>query len=443
MLGKKGLLVAVVLVALVGMFAVVSFNEESGEGAAVREVGASGLLGALDSAVGGDTIVLTEDTTLSENTTIKQDVVLDDNGFSLTVPAETVLKIEGTFISTGDLAVEYRGVVAVAYGGLMSMDGNTAIVAGSIDVYFGGVLNIGFNETCTLEMQGTGKLLVEGTLNMGYETLNSTILVWDATITGELNISEGSVFKIYDTLTIGSPPTLTSDLMNPAKFTGKVTLETASFILVYGNCPGFTTDNIKYLTVKTEFLMQGNLFATEYKNVSVLDRRTLTMPTTSDLRDWSLINWMAGGNIVTNESNIQIGSTGYKTITDSSEKVKYLVVFAEDKSIVWRVNGIDKGSSFEDEGAFGSTYSVSIRTAPGYSAPATPLSIYVDGVPFMSGIQVTVPITDDTIFTTSNHYIPAKESKVPMLLMILGVMIVILVLALVALFMKNKKKQAA
>ena len=441
MLRRRGLLVAVVLIALVGMFAVVSFNDDSGEGAAAKEVGESGLLAALDGAVSGDTIVLTEDATLSRDATIKQDVVLDDNGFSLTISAEIVLKIEGTFVSSGDLVIEYRGIIAVAYGGLMSMNGGTAVIAGSLEVYFGGVLEIGFEEACVLEMQGTGKLLAEGTVNVGLGTLNSAVHVWSATITGKVNISDGSTFKVYDVLTIGTPPTLTSDLENPAVITGKITLDNTAFILVYGNCPGFGPDNIKYPTVKTDFYMLGSLFATEYKDIT--GKRTLTMPLTSNLRDWSLIHWAAGGTIVTNDSDIQIGSTGFKTISDSSEKINYMVVFAEDKSIVWRVNGIDRGSSFEGEGAYGTTYSVSIRTAPGHTTPSVPPSIYVDGVPFLSGIQVTVPITDITIFTTSNHYLPAKESKVPMLLMILGIMIVILILFLVALVMKNKKKQAA
>jgi len=435
MLGRRYLLVSVALVALMGIFAVVSFNDNSAEVASAAEPGSFDVAAALESAAGGSTVTLDGDATLLRSVTIRPEIVLDDNGFSLTIPAGITLKVEGTFVSTGNLIIEYRGVIAVSYGGLITVDGNTAEIAGSLEVYYEGVANIGHNESCILEMQWAGRLLVEGTMNVGYETLNSYVNLRNGTITGKLNISDGSVFKIYETLTIGSAPALITDQDSRTKITGVVTLDSTAGILVYG-VSDFGPANIKFSSAKTVFTINGNVYATEYKDLT--GKRTLTLPSTSNLRDWTISEWKAGNTVVTNDSNIQIGA--YETVSGTSAKRNYIISFIEDKSIIWRVNGIDRGSSFEEQGAYDAPFSVSIRPAPGYTDQPV---IFVDGVPSTAGVpQITVTIKGNTIFTTSNHYVAPSESLVPILLVILGVMIVILALALAALIMKNKKKQA-
>jgi len=435
MLGRRYLLVSVALVALMGIFAVVSFNDNSAEAASAAEPGSFDVAAALESAAGGSTVTLDGDVILSKNATVRPEIVLDDNGFSLTIPAGITLKVEGTFVSTGNLIIEYRGVIAVSYGGLITIDGNTAEIAGSLEVYYEGVANIGHNESCTLEMQWAGRLLVEGTVNVGYETMNSYVNLRNGIVTGKLNISDGSVFKIFDAMTIGSAPALITDQKNSAEITGMITLDSTAGVLVYG-VSDFGPANIKFSSTNTVFTIKGYVYATEYKDLT--GKRTLTFPSTSGLKDWVLTEWKAGDTVVTNDSNIQIGA--YGTISGDVLTRNYIISFIEDKSIIWRVNGIDRGSSFEEQGAYGAPYSISIRPAPGYTDQPV---IYVDGVPSTAGVQqITVTIKGNTIFTTSNHYVAPSESLVSILLAILGVMIVILALALAALIMKNKKKQA-
>jgi len=448
MLGKKVLLVSVALIALMGMFAVIAYSDNSAEGAGLTVgvgdglgdgIGDSGpfdVAAALENAVSGDIVTLPADATLSRDATITAGVTLDDNGFSLTIPSGTVLSVSdgGTFVSTGNLQINSGGSVVV-FSGVLSMDGNSVEVAGSLEIYKDGTLNIGQNESSTLDIQGVGKLLVDGTMNVG-GTSFSSVIVQTGTITGTLNIAYGSSFNVYDVLTIGSAPSLMTDLNNTAVVTGvgKIFMESQGCIVVYGSS-GFGPANIKNSSVVSTVFQAngGDAFATEYKDNT--GKRALVMPSTSSLKDWNLVSWNAGGNTITADSNIQIGA--YPTITGVWTRTVYNVTFAEDKNIIWRVNGIDKGDSYETTGVYGSSFTVSISLAPGNTSQMP--VIYTDGV--SSGkTQVTVTVTSNTTFTTSNHYITKSDNTMTILLVVLGVMIVILALLLIFYVMKNRKK---
>ena len=451
MLGKKVLLVSVALIAIMGMFAVVSYYDNSADGAGLgvglgdgygagfdTGVGDSpfDVASALDNAVSGDTVTLPADATLSRDATIKTGVTLDDDGFSLTVPAGTVLSVSdgGTFVSTGALLINSGGSV-VSFGGTISMDGNSVEVTGSLEIYNEGTINVGQNVSSTLDVQGTGKLLVDGTMNVG-GTAYSTVIIQTATITGTLNISYGSNFDVFDTLTIGSAPTLTTELTNNAVVAGvgKILIENKACIVVYG-ASGFGPANIKNSSVVSTVFQSkgGDAFATEYKDNT--GKRALVIPSTTGLKDWSLVSWSAGGNIITANTDIQIGA--YPTVIGSWTPISYNVTFAEDKNIIWRVNGIDRGSSYETTGAFNSSFTVSISSAP-KSTGQMPV-IYVDGVS-TGKTQVTVTVTGNTTFTTSNHYVAKSDNTMTILLVVLGVMIVILALVLIVYIMRNRKK---
>jgi len=445
MFRKKGMLVLVALIALVGVLAVVSFSDDSSNGSSALTMsnGPFDLATALDNAVSGDTITLSEDTTLSTDSTVSPGVTLDDGGFSLHIPAYVTLNVEGTFVSSGNLTVDFRGSIVISSsdpnmpGGVMYVDNgdNTTEITGSLEVYPNGTLNIGLNVSSTFECMGSGRLLVEGTMVVGYKALNSTVNVRSGTITGELQISDGSVFRIYNILTIGSPPTLMSELENKTVISGKVTLYTSSspYILVYGQS-GFSAANIKYPSVNTKFVAISSTYATEYKDMT--GKGTIALPSTSSLRDYT-IEWKdSSGKVITDDSNIQIGSADYVVIEGSVTKKTYTMSFAADKSIRWIVNGISIGSSGEvTDGAYGAAYNINIKPAPGYSDTPT---IFMNGVPFAAGTSFTV--TGDVSFTTSNNYPVQSENKVQILLALLCIVAIIFILVLVALVMKNRKK---
>ena len=439
MLGRRGLAVSVVLVALMAMFVVVSINDNSAEGVGVGEVGMTfDLAAALDNATSGDVITLSEDTMLSGNATVLPGVTLDDGGFSLEVRATVTLSVEGTFISTGSLVVDYGASVTVASGGLMSTDGNTANIAGTLEVQTGGTANIGCKTSSDLEMQGAGQLLVGGTLFLGDDTgsnVYSTINVKTATVTGTLEIRDGSTFAIYDILTVGSAPTLVTD-PNNATITGKVFIGSTAGILVYGKS-SFSQANILFSTASTEFTIAGNTYAKEYKDLT--GKKALIIPSTSGLKDWNVVNWTIGDITVTNDSNIQIGDLG-GIVSGNATRITYMVVFAEDKSVIWTVNLIDRGSSYQDLGPYDTTYSVSVRSAPGNTGQPT---IYVNGEPLKGVAPFSVTIKEDTTFTTSNHYTAPSPSKEPIILAILGIVIIIFILVLAVYLMRNKKKGSA
>ena len=436
MLGRKSVLISLTVIVLIGISAAASFSSGSADGDDIIR-SQFDLALALEEASGGDEIKLNGDAVLLRSATIKPGVTLDDCGFSLTIPAEAALGVEGVFVSSGNLKVDNRGSIAVAKNGLVSVDnnGNVAEITGSLEIYSEGVFNLGLNENSALEILGTGRLLVEGTMVVGYDILNSTVNIRNGTVTGELLISDGSIFRVFDVLVIGNPPLLVTELDSSAKVSGKINLDSTAYVLVYGKSD-FSSTNIRYPSVNTVFTIAGSgTYATEYKDTS--GKRTLVMPSTSDLKDWVLDKWMADNSVVTDGSGIQIGSTGYKTITGTATKKLYNVDFAEDKSIIWRINGIDRGSSWTvRDAAYGAPYSVSVRPAPGHTGQP---AIYVDGVQFPAGTLVSVAITKETAFTTSNHHLESDSSNVPTLLIILGVMIAIFALVFTAYIVKNKK----
>ena len=448
MFGRRWLLVSIALIALIGASAVVSLGGNSIGSNAAGETQFD-LAAALDNAVSGDTVTLPGDTVLLRDAAVNEGVILDDGGFSLTIRAYTTLSVEagGVFVSSGKLTIEYRGSLVASGdpdpdssipGGLVSIDnnGNTAEIAGSLEVYFGGTLNVGLNENSALDCYGTGNLFIEGTMNVGGGSpLASTVYVGNGTVTGKLEIADGSVFRVYDTLTIGSSPALTSDLDkdNSARtsVTGKVSLDGTACIIVYGKC-GFDATNIdqsKGRSVSTQFIVDTHVYVTEY----AVGKRFLVIPSASSFRDWRVVNWKdPSNNFVTDDSKMQIGSVGQ--ITADMKKQTYFIVFAEDNSIRWIVSGISQGSSGQIDGAYGASYTISIRQAPGYTDLP---SIFMNGSPFTVGANFTV--SGDTTFTTSNNH-PAKSGGVTTLEIVLCAMIVILVLILIALVIKTREK---
>lgn len=443
MSGKKGLLVSFVLIALVGMLAVVSFCDNS------TDVNAAGsnqfnLASALGHASAGDTVTLTADTTLSANVTVSSGVTLDDGGFALRLLTNSTLSIEGTFISTGNLTADYGAVIDVTDGGVMSSDGNVTYILGSLNVYPNGTLNIGPSESSTFRCGGSsGNLSIEGKMTVGS---NSTVELGNGTISGStsgkdsegsinLQISNGSTFNVYDTLIIGRAPILTTNLSNDTVISGKITIGNKACILAYGQSGFSSTANISNKTpVSTQFVIGGEIYATAYKDVK--GDRTLIIPSTSSLRDYAVTWNDSSGNAITNDSDKQIGSTGYTTIYGVATKINYMIVLSEDNSIRWIVNGVNKGSSVEMQGAYGAPFTINISLAPG-STESLP-DIFMNGGPFKAGASFTV--TGDTTFTTSNNYPTHSSDKMPILLAILGIMIVILILALAALVIKNRNK---
>ena len=439
MLNKRSFPVLVGLIALVGVLAVTSFGDDPADAAPLAANGFD-LAAALDNAAEGDTITLDADTVLSRDTTVRSGVTLDDGGFSLKIPTHSTLNVEGMFTSSGNLKIDPQGSVVVAAGGLLRIDneGKTAEVSGTIEICKEGAASVGSIVKGSVECFSTGRLLIGGTMTVGCDSLFSTVTARNAVVTGELQVSLGSTFKIQNSLTIGNSPTLTTDMENPAVISGRITLESTAYVLVYGQPPsgqsGFTSENLSHPSLQTRFMAFEKVYATEYK--ANPGNRTLVIPSTSDLIDWRLVKWEdSAGNVVTDTNSLQIGSEGNKTIKGTFEKKTYRIVFAEDKSIRWVVGPKVLGSSGEIEEVYGAKLIISIRAAPGNTELPT---IFMDGAPFALGTTFTV--TGETTFTTSNNYLAKDDSLVPTLVIILAILLVILGISYTMLRMKEKKK---
>ncbi|MDR1404749.1 MAG: hypothetical protein LBJ20_04190 [Candidatus Methanoplasma sp.] len=437
MLARKNLYIIAFAIASVGLMTAFSFADGSADGESTVPLADSGgfdLAAALDGAVSGDTVTLREDSVLSRDAAVKSGVILNDSGFALRITAYSTLCVEGEFVSSGDLMIDFRSSVTVASGGVMSVDNGdrTATVAGSLEVYGDGIIRMGMNTSSSAEFLANGELIVEGTMALGQGTLNSSVEVRMATVTGTLRISDGSSFRVANVLTVGSAPALTTDMKNTASVNGKIVLADSAYVLAYGDS-SFSTGSIRYPAVSTQFIIQGKVYATEYKDNT--GKRAIVLPLTSGLRDFVLSNWKdSNDNLILSDTSAQIGSI--RTAEGEVAKREYKIVLAEDPNIKWVVNGIDKGSSGEEVGVYGASMTINIRLAQGNTELPT---VKMDGMPYKAGTSFTV--TGDTIFTTSNNY-PVQEGDItPILLIILAVLAAVLVIFLVALRTRNSKKK--
>lgn len=437
MIDKKNILAAVGILALAMMISV-TLVENSTSDSDASYVSGDGfdLADALDNAKSGDTITLSESTTLSRDATVRSGVTLNDNGMDIRIPQYVTLSIEGTVLSSGKIDVGYRGVLIVANNGglwINHLEGKSMTVSGSVEVYAGGELNIGLDKSSLFECQGTGRLLVEGTMKLGYGVANSVANVRIMVLTGNVTISDGSSFKIYDSLTIGNIPKLTTDMKNDAKIQGKFILVDSAYVLIYGDS-NFTSNNLRYPSVNSQFKFQGMTYATEYRDTS--GKKTLVIPNTDNLKDYVIKGWKdAEGNNITADNDILIGSTGYKTITGEAAKRTYLITLTEDPSIRWVVGGITKGSSGVEERAYGESVTINVKLSQGYTELP---SIKMDGVPYTAGSSFIV--TGDVVFTTSNNYPTPEKDILPTLLAILCILIVVLVMLVIVLKKRDQKK---
>jgi hypothetical protein len=306
---------------------------------------------------------------------------------------------------------------------------NTARTYGDVYVYGGGAVEIGQTESSNVIFGGNGVLTIEGSMKIGKGTLKSAVSARNAVLTGELNVAAGSTFTINDTLTIGNVPRLTTELVNGAVVSGKVTIGNTACILVYGQS-GFSDSNIEKKAVSSKFTLHTGtvIFATEYKDAS--GNRVLLIPSTSGLRD-KVITWPAG---VTPDSKIQIGSAGHTNIEGQLDPKKYIIAFAEDSNIRWLFNGLILSDSLEQSIGYDAACRVNVVSVSGSDVP----TLFMNGIQYKAGD--TFYPTGNITFTTSNNVVEESDSKVPILLAILGIVIVILIILLYLTYVKNKKK---
>jgi len=431
---KKSLLALASLMAFVGTIAFVSFSG----GADTSGVGAAGLAEALEGATGGDVITMSEDATLSNDLTIKAGVTLDDGGFSLSLSGNMTLVVEGALVSSGDLDIGSMSSAIVLSGGLVAIDneGRTASVTGALTVLEGGTLRIGSKKSSALDCSGNGVLTVEGSMSVGAGTLNSTVSINTGVVTGKLQISDGSSFYVRVALTVGGIPTLLEEKNSGTAVSGKVQLMGTAYVLAYRE-PGFDENNVRFPTASTTFTLKGIEYAKEYKDLT--GNKPIVFPVTSYLKDYEIEKdaqkrdvWTDyDGNVVTEASNLQIGSTN---LGGAVSQIGYNIIFAEDKSIRWVVNDIVKESSLEDTRSYNEEVKVGVRSAQGYSDLPT---IFMNGAPFTPGS--TFKVMGDTSFTTSNNRPPPEEDIIVPLVIIIAILGTIAAAFSVALNEKGKR----
>ncbi len=422
---KKGALLTVACLAVLAITAVsfVSLDSEDTDADDPYDIA-----NLLDNATTG-TVRLTEDSWLSRDATVKNGVILDDNGFSLKIPSYVTLSINGEFKSSGNLEIGSRGIIGVPSEGKLSVnnEGHSFTVFGSLEVYRGGTLTIGdLKSGSKIESFSNSRVLIDGDMFLGYRTLNSNADLMTVTISGSITISDGSIFRVSDNLTIGNIPTLTTELNNTTSVNGIFNITDNAYVLVYGKSE-FNLNNIRYPTVNSKFMIQGDVYATEYMGTT--GNRNIVIPSASSLRDYTLESWKdSQGNKVPSDLSVPIGSPEYKSMYGEVTKRVYRIILTEDDSIRWVVNGITKGSSSVEEGVYGATMTIGIRLAQGYTELPT---LKMEGVPFAPGTSFEV--TGDVTFTTSNNIPPVENDIMPTLLVILAILLVVLAILYLAL----------
>jgi hypothetical protein len=444
MLKKRCLLVSIAVIALAGVLAAVALSDEPADGADVITMSPCSfdVVAALENAVSGDTVTLDGEAVLGGNATVKEGVVFSDGGFPLTIDENAILSVYGQFVSTGNLTIHPGGGIIIASGGEVKIDNEWTAdsekkprvnIDGTVNVSKGGVLNIGIEKNSYVRC--FGDMYIEGDIVVGSGKLCSKVDTGAVTLRGDLQVNNGSVFLVREYLIVGKPP-IHFDEKSDASVSGKVDLTAASYILVYGESSFNPALNIRSppRTVSTDFIIQGNTFAAEYKYRN--GTSNIIFPSTSELTDYYLVNWKnsATGEIMTEDVPVRIGAV--KEITGEVTKQTYKIVLTKDESIRWVVNGIEKGSSGEEKGVYGASYKIDIRLAAGYTELPT---LFRDGKPFAAGTSFTVD--GDTVFTTSNYYLEPSGSPVTVLITILVALLIVFVVSYMLLINKKNATQ--
>ncbi|AIZ56159.1 hypothetical protein Mpt1_c02590 [Candidatus Methanoplasma termitum] len=449
---KKVILVSVGIVLLFGIVGTVSFvTDADNEQSTASPLGADqfDLAAALENAVSGDTIEMRSDASISDDLTINQGVILKDMGFSLTVQRSSVLIVSGELISTGDLSI--KGIVSVVDGGCLTIENNgnstdlnkkTATVTGTVNIYGGGTLNVGLQKESYLIFSGNGKLWVGGAMKVGDVSIfnYSAVDVVTASITGTLNISTGSAFRVADVLTVGIRASFTTDMSSSTVVSGVVTLDPTACVIVYGEA-GFNKSNIKYSVVLTKFIFDNKYaYATEYK--SITGNRTLVFPPTDNLIDCVVEKWKdAGGNVLSPDSAIQIGTPGYTSIYGEVSNKIYNVTLSKDDSIKWVKIG-NNGVTTELQGVIAAPYNTSFTISMKAVGDAPLPTMYMNGTP-CDGASVSFKVAGNVTLTTSNDYKTESSGGLSSLIIVLVIIIAIMAIALVVLILKYRKRTGA
>ena len=445
---KKIVLISVVVILLLGLVGIVYFVTDTTDESVASSIDDDpfDLPTALINAVSGDVIEMQEDALIYSNLSVNPGVILNDMGFSLIIQLSSTFVVSGELISSGELSI--RGTVVVVDGGCLTIENNgnsagrdkkTATVTGTLNVFEGGTLNVGLLNKSYLSFIDNGKLWIGGDMNVGNASISnySVVDVINGSITGNLQISSGSTFRVSDVLTVGTPPSLTTDMSSNTVVSGLVTLGSTACIIVYGEASFFNGKNIKY-AVYTNFLFDNKYaYATEYK--STTGNRTLILPSTNGLIDCELENWKdSNGNVISSDSNIQIGTIGYTTIYGEVSNKIYNITLSKDNSIKWIQvgnNGVTTELSGVVPALYNSSYTISIRATGNAPLP----TIYMNGAP-CDGTSVSFKVTGNVTLATSNNYRTEDGGGSSSLLIVLMIIIIILVIALAVLILKYRKK---
>ncbi|MDR3205496.1 MAG: hypothetical protein LBT41_00115 [Candidatus Methanoplasma sp.] len=324
----------------------------------------------------GDEVVLLRDTALVEDATVRAGVTLVDDGYALDITDDTTLTIEGTFLSTKESDI--LGNIVVKNGGVVKFDGNGYVLAGSITVEAGGIVIVGENSTAVINGIADGAIYVAGS----FEVKNpSTVDVFKTTVVGagHLTVGTTATYTVRESLVIGEPPTLLTNLANDAQVTGKVTLDAAAYVLAYGDST-FLASNLTNTSVSTAFQIAdlGNEATSKQRealgeNYAVIYADALTLETivyqkANELKDFKLLGWFYDDSLqirVNPNALPVIGADA--TLYGQFEAKKYLVTFSYHEGVNWIVNGVGQGNSKAVEYNYGTTLKVHASVLPGYT----------------------------------------------------------------------------
>jgi hypothetical protein len=421
---KKNMLVLVSLTLFASLLIVglSQSDESSAEG--------DDLATLLENANPGDTVKMGSDMTLSRDATVKLGVVFVDDGYSLTIPFNTILSVRGEIRLTGDSLIS--GSLFMLSGSKGSIDGDVELF-GSIESLNGANdLKIGTNADVTITGEGNSRMHIDGNIDVGSSTHKATISVRDLFITGTITIRDSSDVIVNRLLSVGFVPTVITDELGTTRVNGKISLTNDAYGIVYGNS-AFRVNNLKNPSVSTQFLvtyMEGTTpYATEYINTA--GKSTLALPSAQELIDFTLVSWKnSASQVIPDDNSIVIGSTDYKTVYGETVRKNYTITLTQDDSIRWLVNGTV--SSGQVERGYGTTVTIDIRLMPGYTELP---SLKMNGLPYEPGTSFIV--TRNALFTTSTD---TPAGGIDMITVILALAILAIIILIVAVVFVKKKE---
>ena len=345
---------------------------------------------ALKNAVSGDKVVLRGNAVLNSDATVKDGVTLEQDGYDLEIPEKKTLTVVGEYISNGKAMI--AGTLIVSGKAIFSQG---VELSGTINVTSTGNVTVEDNELEGYAPSGQtmkyGILIVAGTFNA-----KDDVEINELFLTGTYNTPNATT-TILKKVTIGTEPNrlTTAALTNDAVLSGRLNIDSAAYVLVWGTADleatdfGLTDDDM------TKFVYGDLLYATQYADGSVkVEYLFATKLIDFDLKGWYNNPQLIAPALIPFSATEMIGAT--EVFYGHFTPKEYKLSLENNAGVNWLVNGQAKGQSNEVVVYYGDTVRVNVDVLRGFSG--TPV-ILKDGSAYRGDTNFT--ITGNSTFTVS------------------------------------------